>query len=255
MYRQLKIDKDFKNMIAPLTEDEYAQLEQNIVSERKCRDTIKIWRGFILDGHNRYQICKKHRIPYSAEKLRFSTKADAKLWIAENQLGRRNLSKARRIDLACLKAEILRDIAKKHGTPYHMRREIACIAGVSEGTVHKYMQITGSGADELVERVRRGDVKIGEAHKALNAATREVRVLYDDDDMHFKNTPICRDIVINTVGRISLVYGFLGSADVLAGCDEVGRDRVLKRLRGHVEVLEGGLGLLQNTQFVSSFRA
>ena len=243
MYKQLKIDPDFKNLIAPLPEDEYAQLEQNILRDGKCRDTIKIWRGFILDGHNRHQICKKHGLPYSVEKLRLSSKTDAKLWIAENQLGRRNLTKAQRIDIASRKAAILRDTAKKHNEPYHMRKEIANIAGVSEGTVYKYMKIAGSGSEALIERVKSGEIKIGKAHKALHADTREVKVLYDDDDMRFKDSPMCRDRVMRTIGGIGLVYGFLEGDGLggLVGCDGDDRDRALRRLGGHVGVLEGVL--------------
>ena len=88
---RLKIDKDFKSLIRPLTEVEYHQLEANIISEG-CRDAIITWKGFIIDGHNRYEICRKNRIPFQTKEMFFETKEEAIIWICTNQLGRRNIS-------------------------------------------------------------------------------------------------------------------------------------------------------------------
>ena len=84
----LKIDPDFRNLISPLMPDEFKQLEQNILSINRCRDTILVWNNTIIDGHNRYAICQEHGIPFEVSKIHFASKEDATLWIVENQLGR-----------------------------------------------------------------------------------------------------------------------------------------------------------------------
>lgn len=62
-FRQLNIDPEFKNLIRPLRREEYRQLELNLVMEG-CREDIIAWNDTIVDGHNRYEICNKMRIPY-----------------------------------------------------------------------------------------------------------------------------------------------------------------------------------------------
>ena len=167
--RKLNIDPDFKDLIQPLTADEFTQLEQNIIAEGKCRETIKIWRGYIIDGHHRYTICGKHNIPFAIEKISLRSKADVKIWIANNQLGRRNLTPAMKIEIAAKKAELQK-------TPY-ARKQISADAGVSESTVQKYIKIAGSGNADFVEQVRKGKIKIGTAFRNLRQETKTVEKL------------------------------------------------------------------------------
>src|SRR5262245_54963767 len=70
-YRLSVEDSEFKNLFPPLTDEEYRQLELNIKRDG-CQDAIKIWNGWIIDGHNRYRICKQHDIPYKVEELKFA---------------------------------------------------------------------------------------------------------------------------------------------------------------------------------------
>ena len=223
-----KISPDFKNLIPPLSTEEFTQLEQNIL-QSGCLNAIKTWRGYIVDGHNRYAICQKHNIPYSTEKLRFATKDEAKLWIAENQLGRRNLSKAMLIEIASKKADILQNIAKQNGQPFSRRKTIAKAAGVGEETVHKYMKIVEHGSTKLINKVRNGETKINAAHKTLAVSTRRVEAIYNADDPKFKNSPISFQNVLCRIRDISKVYGELGVLDLGEGVGEV-----VRRLEGQL---------------------
>ena len=87
----LKIDKEFKELIRPLKTKEFLQLESNILSDG-CRDPIITWNGYIVDGHNRYEICHRHNIPFSVHEMEFDCKEAVIAWICANQLGRRNIS-------------------------------------------------------------------------------------------------------------------------------------------------------------------
>ncbi len=46
----------------------------------------------LVDGHNRYEIAKKHNLEYELEAIEFEDEDAACVWIIDNQLGRRNLS-------------------------------------------------------------------------------------------------------------------------------------------------------------------
>ena len=49
--RELIIDPEFKELIPPLTAEEYSGLEQSIIAEG-CREPIITWDNIIIDGHN-----------------------------------------------------------------------------------------------------------------------------------------------------------------------------------------------------------
>ena len=89
----IRSDAEFSALIPPLTDDERRQLEANILADG-CRDPLVVWQeeSILLDGHNRYRICRKHRIAFDVRRVRLPDKTAAKLWVIRNQLGRRNLT-------------------------------------------------------------------------------------------------------------------------------------------------------------------
>ena len=113
---ELKIDDEFKNALPPLTDAEFTLLETNVV-ENGCEMPLVVWNGVIVDGHNRYKICRKHNIPFAVEEKSFSSKDEAVLWIVQNQIGRRNLDQLDKC-LTALKMEPILKIAakKRQGT-------------------------------------------------------------------------------------------------------------------------------------------
>ena len=89
----LKIDPEFQSQIPPLTDDEFKQLEENILKEGKLLSPLIVWGNTLVDGHNRYAILQKHpEIYFSTMPLHFANREEALAWICKNQLGRRNLS-------------------------------------------------------------------------------------------------------------------------------------------------------------------
>ena len=89
----LKIDPEFQSQIPPLTDDEFKQLEENILKEGKLISPLIVWGNTLVDGHNRYAILQKHpEICFSTMPLRFANREEALAWICKNQLGRRNLT-------------------------------------------------------------------------------------------------------------------------------------------------------------------
>ena len=89
----LKIDPEFQSQIPPLTDDEFKQLEENILKEGKLLSPLIVWGNTLVDGHNRYAILQKHpEIYFSTTPLQFENREETIAWICRNQLGRRNLS-------------------------------------------------------------------------------------------------------------------------------------------------------------------
>ena len=90
----LKIDPEFQSQIPPLTDDEFKQLEENILKEGNLLSPLIVWNNTLVDGHNRYEIVQEHpEISFSTMPLPFESREEVLAWICKNQLGRRNLMK------------------------------------------------------------------------------------------------------------------------------------------------------------------
>jgi N6-adenosine-specific RNA methylase IME4 len=99
---EISIDREFRSLIPPLRPEERAGLEASLKAEG-CRDALVVWRNgkdTLLDGHNRYEICERLKLPFKTKPLDFPSRDHALLWIEENQLGRRNLSDDQRAMVA-----------------------------------------------------------------------------------------------------------------------------------------------------------
>jgi len=88
---EIKTDPEFQDLIPKISNEEFKGLEESIINEG-CRDSLVLWDNILLDGHNRYEICTRHEIPFKTIIKCFDDRDQAKLWIICNQLGRRNLA-------------------------------------------------------------------------------------------------------------------------------------------------------------------
>lgn len=196
---QLKIDPEFQSKIPPLQFEEEQQLEQNIIAEGRLLNPIITWNGYILDGHTRYRILKKHGfIKFEVEEIQLANKYEALAWICKNQLGRRNLSPERKKFLLgkeyeSTKLAVGAPLGSKHGirkcgqndhifTESRTCQRIASEHGVGEKTVRraeKYSQgidaaeeaVPGAQEEILTGRIKATDVQIA----ALPAILKEER--------------------------------------------------------------------------------
>lgn len=174
---QLNIDAEFQNLIPPLSDEEFRQLEENIKSEG-CRDALVIWQGIIVDGHNRYKICQENNLPFKTEEKEFISRDEVIEWILKNQLGRRNLNDLQRVRIALRYKEVIAEQMKEKQVdggekgrksryaglrpidpkPDHttQRKELAKIAGVSEGNAYRAKTILEKGSPEQIDRAEKG---------------------------------------------------------------------------------------------------
>lgn len=183
------IDKEFESLIPPLSSEEFQQLEENCVKEG-IRDALITWNGVLIDGHNRFKIAAKHGLPWDEKKMEFADRDSAKVWIINNQLGKRNLLTYDKVILEDKKRHILAEQAKakriegnaKGGksdkkscpTPQDRKKKrenstdykIAKAAGTSEDTVRKVRAIEKSGDKEVIDKVRKQEISINQAYRS-----------------------------------------------------------------------------------------
>jgi hypothetical protein len=88
-----RIDPYFQGLNPPLSGAELAALEDLLVAEG-CRDALVVWEEgrVLLDGHNRYRICKRRGIPFGTRRVSLPHREAAKAWVLKHQAGRRNLT-------------------------------------------------------------------------------------------------------------------------------------------------------------------
>lgn len=195
----LTVDDDFRSLIPPLSDDEYMRLERSIIAEG-VRDPIITWQGTIVDGHNRYRICQEHGIAFKTAEIVFGSKDAAKIWIIENQFGRRNLNSYQKSVLALqleplYAAEAQRKMTStlKRGSetpasqnsderePMRTDERLAQVAGVSRDTIRKVKVIESEAAGGNETAIAARDaVRSGE--KSIHAAYTEVHHGGDESD-------------------------------------------------------------------------
>lgn len=176
----LTIDNEFKNLIPPLTADEYRGLEESILAEG-CRDSLIAWHGILVDGHNRYEICEKYGLPFTVTETDFETRDAVKLWMMKNQLSRRNLNDFQRIEIVhAVKDAIRAEAKKRQGTRTDLnnipvklpeckdsRDILGEMAGVSGSTYERAAKVIEQGTPETKEALRRGEISINKAYEEL----------------------------------------------------------------------------------------
>jgi site-specific DNA-methyltransferase (adenine-specific) len=194
----LRIDPEFQALIAPLQPDEREQLEANVVAHG-CRDPLVVWRGYLIDGHNRHEICERRGIKYRTVEMVLLTREHVLLWIEENQLGRRNLTDDQRAVIAYSVLErreamrkkerarkggkaggrhhpkvSLEDTAAPKLTVERSRPAVAKAARISERKLRTVGEVQKKRKDAL-SSIRLGEKTIAQVKKEMREADREAR--------------------------------------------------------------------------------
>ena len=181
--REPKIDAEFSSLIPPLTPEEYSGLEQSIISEG-CRDAIILWNNIIIDGHNRYKICKEHNIPFRTETKDFATRQDVILWMFHNQLSRRNLNDFQRVEVvrkyeATVKAQAEKRMlaGKSDNTDKYprgaSRNILGAIAKTSGNTYEHATAILDNAPEAVIQAVRKNELSINAGYTVTKLTPEE----------------------------------------------------------------------------------
>lgn len=198
--KELKIDPGFRDLLPPLPKEKFEGLEKMILEEGYDGTPILVWNGYIVDGHHRYKIFRKHNIEFNIEEISLSkdsNRSEIMEWMITYQDVRRNMCDAEKLYAndkvsACRIIEEnerkrlegnslggkggyqvsvqmdgdLRD-KKSHTSPTHTREQRAKQSGVSTGTVARYDTVMNLGDEQLKQSMLSGDVKIGTAYKKV----------------------------------------------------------------------------------------
>jgi len=175
----IEIKQEFKDLIPPLTKEEFKQLENNCMSEG-IREKILTWNGFIIDGHNRYEIATRWDLDFETESKHFDNEEAVKEWMILNQFGRRNLSNYQRSVLALELEDVFSKKAKENqgkrndikqisaeSKPIETRKELSKVASVSHDTIAKVKKIQEKAPEEVKAKLRTGEVSINAAYKEI----------------------------------------------------------------------------------------
>jgi len=182
------VNEELKAYIDPLTPEEYEALERSILAEG-CRDALVLWGDVLVDGHNRYGICRKHDIAFqTVQNERFRSMEDVHLWMIDQHLGRRSISDFQRGVLALRKREIVSarrarapaddgaaaasaappatghaQASADAGAPLDTREALARAARLSNSQVVMIEKIQKQAAPELVAAVKSGAISLNAA--------------------------------------------------------------------------------------------
>ena len=204
--RELKIDPELRDLLPPLTSEEYKRLEKNIVENGFDRNfPIMEWQGFIVDGHNRYDICKKHNIEPIIGTLAYKTKEEVMEWMLDIQLGRRNLTPIQKIAITEKYRPIYEKQAKekqsdagknygngteklppklgeaKKSKENETNTKLSKLAGVGKETYRMGAKILNSDNEKLKQEVLSGE-------KSINAGYKELTGKKENKKEEIKNT-------------------------------------------------------------------
>ena len=191
------IDNEFRSLIPPLTPEEYDGLAASILADG-CRDALVLWGDTLVDGHNRYEICTTHDVPFQTVQKEFADRNDVLRWIILNQFGRRNLPAYERAKLALRLKPLIAKKAKANQAVYHgnqygglsqksvevqtqikpidTQKEIAKAAGVSHDTIAKVEKIERQAAPEVKEQLRKGEMSINQAYQTVRREEKKQEV-------------------------------------------------------------------------------
>lgn len=180
MPKEILIDSEFQSLIPPLSSDEHERLEKSIMEEG-CRDALVLWGNTLVDGHNRYEICTRHGIPFETVQRYFASRDDAKLWMMQNQLARRNLGDMQRVaivrkceDAVRAKAKERMEEGRNQYTESPMekfpqgsasRDELGAMAGVSGKTYEHAVTVLETAPASVVDAAMRDDISINAAYQ------------------------------------------------------------------------------------------
>jgi hypothetical protein len=182
------VNEELKAYIDPLSSEEYEALERSILAEG-CRDALVLWGDVLVDGHNRYGICRKHGLSFqTVQNTRFTSIEDVHLWMIDQHLGRRSLSDFQRGVLALRQREIVAERRARNAAapspapqepaadaqrantgsvaapePLATREALAKAARLSSNQVVMIEKIQKQAAPELVAAVRAGTISINAA--------------------------------------------------------------------------------------------
>jgi len=191
----MQIKQEFKDLIPPLTKEEFKQLENNCMSEG-IREKILTWNGFIIDGHNRFEIATRWDLDYETESKHFDNEEAVKEWMILNQFGRRNLQPLQRIKLSAQLEDVYRKQGKENviienknrstdlpnlvkRDAVNTQKEVAALANVSKGTYYDGKKVLNNTNQDTQDLINNKETSIS----AVSNIIKDIPKTYTDEEI------------------------------------------------------------------------
>jgi ParB-like chromosome segregation protein Spo0J len=198
---KIVIDPEFQALIPPLGAEEFQQLEENI-RQGGCRDPLVTWGDTLIDGHNRYEICTRLGLKFKTVALEFADRDAVKVWMIDNQTGKRNISDGWKFELKLIKKSLLASKGKAKyeatvGRPskkkslstidndkHNTQQELAKDLGWSTGKVAMADKVWKDAKPEVKEKVKSGDVSINQAYQEIRKEEKKAK---QEESLHARS--------------------------------------------------------------------
>lgn len=172
-----RVSTEFRDILPPLSQSEFKALEADIL-EKGILQPILTWNNVCIDGMHRLKIAKKYKLKYSVKVLKFNSKEEAKVWIFEHQVGRRNQTTFGKVMAGLQFEEFYSRQAKENqrltpgrgnrspkvGKPINTTRLIAEKVGVAHSYISDVKFILQHGSKTLIQKCKEGDISIRNAY-------------------------------------------------------------------------------------------
>jgi hypothetical protein len=214
---------ELRDLIRPLSQDQFNQLEQNLLTHG-CQDALILWETtsselqqddfdktvyVLVDGHNRYSICQKNKLEFKINLKIFDSIEKVKEYMIDLQLGRRNITPEEESYLRGLKYNtqkasrgIALQMQNEDNKPVNVAEKLADEFNVSVRTIKndgKYATGLSKLSKNLKEQVLNGTSTLSKKQIQLLADRKDIEV-ESITDLNEINT-----LVDNTLSSVSLI--------------------------------------------------
>lgn len=229
--KELKINPRFEKFSPKKKQDEIDELRKSLREKGYVGAPILTWHGYIVDGHNRYNMCKELGVEIDLEKNveeidlgNNADEIDAMDWMLTHQLSSKNLSAGEKLAMT---EEFKKEVTlenekkrketegrplKKNCTPIGVQfpddtrprsetwtdAQTAKKAGVGVGTVARYNRVMNSNDESLKEKVNSGELTVNKAYEEIRKKeVRKCRVCGKEKKIidFFGSDTICKECV------------------------------------------------------------
>lgn len=226
--KELKINPRFEKFSPKKKQDEIDELRKSLKEKGYIGAPILTWHGYIIDGHNRYYMCKELGVEIDDDNIEEidlgddAEEIDAMDWMHTHQLSSKNLTAGEKLAMTMeLQKEIALENEKKRKETEGRPRKENCTpigvqntddnrsrsntwtdsqtakkAGVGVGTVARYNRVMNSDDENLKEKVKSGEVTVNKAYEEVRKKeTRICKICGKEKKIidFFGNDTICKE--------------------------------------------------------------
>ena len=191
-----EVISEFRDLLPPFSQEQQEALKKDILQNGCYAPLIVDQELRIVDGHNRYTICKEHEISYTMLVFEFESPLEAKQWALDTQKGWRNLDNWELGKIALKLKPELEARAKVNlslaGQSYHPTepsvnsqkvvapintvQEMADSVGLGQQTMHRIAQIDKNAPPSIKEALDNKELSVNQGYNL----TRQLQQVPED---------------------------------------------------------------------------